>query len=260
MTMNNTENGKRQKTNGQHFLAPLLLLLAILFLFLATPSCNKKDTLILDYHYDYVPSDSGHYVIYDVDSILYTYRTSPIDSMEIDTIRYQLMEQVGDTVIFNNEVWRELNLYRRTNSSSPWVFDRKWDIRHTTTTYSKREDDNWFIKFVFPPTEGEQWNGNAYLPTTQDYRIFLDWDYHYQTLHEPYTVNGLSFDSTITVSETDNQNAIEKVLRKEVYANGVGMIYQEWESLTFAVSPNPNWETGDINGWRIRMKVNSYGP
>src|SRR5687767_9767907 len=84
-------------------------------------SCkNDKDSFVLDYQYDYAPLDSGRYVIYDVDSISYAF----IDPQTYDSARYQLKEEIGDTFYDNtNELNYELNLWRRADETSPWVYD-----------------------------------------------------------------------------------------------------------------------------------------
>jgi hypothetical protein len=230
-------------------------LLPIAYCLLLSSCKTKKDSFITDYQYDYAPIDSGHYVIYDVDSISYSY----IEPLQIrDTAHYQMKEEVGDTVYFNNELNYELNLYRRADENSPWVYDRKWDIKRTTTTFQKEEGNIRFVKLVFPPAEGEEWAGNIYVPTETDpYKGFLDWDYHYENMGTPSTINNINFDSTLTVVEVNDSNVINKRLRKEVYAKGVGMIYQEWELLN-KQDVLSNWQTGRLNGFRIRMKVRDH--
>ncbi len=213
-------------------------------------SCKPdKDNLTIDYQYEYAPIDSGHYVIYDVDSITY--------SSVRDTARYQLMEIIGDTV-YDNEGYLcyELNLFRRVNPGAPWQEDRKWRVKRSVQNFQKTEDDVKFIKLVFPPVANQDWNGNIYVPVSTLFEVFEDWDYKYTEVNSLYSINGFSFDSTLTVLEVDNENLIEKTLRKEVYAKHVGMIYQEWEVLTKNVTDN--WETGPKSGFRIRMKVAEY--
>lgn len=244
-----------QSANGKlHIKNPILVFVICGFLSLLLFSCkNKKDSFIIDYQYDYAPLDSGHYVIYDVDSILYTYN----QIQHNDTAHYQLMEMVGDTFYDNtNDLSYELNLYRRADDNSPWVYDRKWSVKRKANTFQKNEIDMRFVKLVFPPQQDEGWNGNVYIPITDPYRIFENWEYHYTDVNVPYSVNNLNFDSTITVSEVDNTNAIEKTLRKEVYAKHVGMIYQEWEYLT--KTPTDDWSTGIKTGFSIKMTIKAH--
>jgi hypothetical protein len=237
----------KYSTVGKVFYYCLLL---VVFSLVFSSCKTEKDTYTFDYQYDYAPIDSGHYVIYDVDSISYAY----IDPVPIrDSARYQLKEEIGAVYYDNlNEVNLELNLYKRKDANSPWVFDRKWTVKRTTTNFQKREVDLQFVKLVFPPQLGKEWNGNIYIDNNPD---FLDWNYHYTSVNEPFSINGLSFDSTLTVSEVnDTLNLVERKIRKEIYAKGVGMIYQEWEILD-KQNILGNWQTGDLNGFRIRMRI-----
>lgn len=226
-------------------------------LFFILFSCKKKnDSFALDFQYEYAPVNSDHYVVYDVDSITYKYIT-PIAF--IDSSHYQLKELVADTFYDGlNELNYELELYRRANEDSLWEFDRKWSVKRTSTTFQKKEDDINFIKLVFPPEPGLEWNGNIYVSVTDLYRVFRNWNYNYTEVHAPYSVNNLNFDSTITVSEVnDTFNVIERTIRQEIYAKQVGMIYQQWEYLK-KENIGGNWQTGDLTGFRIQMKVREY--
>src|SRR5207237_131225 len=94
---------------------------------------------------------------------------------------YQLKEEVGDTFYdLTNDLNYELNLYRRKDSGSPWVYDRKWSVKRTTSNFQKKEGENRFVKLVFPPEEGKEWNGNIYLPLIDPFKDFLDWTYRYE--------------------------------------------------------------------------------
>lgn len=225
------------------FLLPLAIILSVF-------SCkDKSDTLAINYQYDYAPVDSGHYVIYDVDSIVY--------GTSRDTASYQLMEIVTDTFYDNlNEQAYRLERFRRADENSPWGIDRVWYTKRTATNFQKVEDDIKFVKLVFPPAQDEEWNGNLFVPTVEPFKIYRNWNYQYTEVNAPYTIGSLSFDSTLTVLEVDDENLIEKTLRKEVYAKGVGLIYQEWESLTKEVTTD--WITGPKSGFRIRMKVREH--
>jgi len=220
---------------------------------LALSACkDKKDDFTIDYAYEYYPLDSGHYVIYDVDSIVYRY-SNP--THYYDTAHYQLKELLADTFYDNlNELTYRLELYRRPNSSAPWGLDRVWYVKHSNNTIQKTEDDLKFIKLIFPPTQGTEWNGNQYLPATDPYKDYKDWAYTITEANAPYNINGFAFDSTITVVEINDSSKIDKQLRKEVYAKNVGMIYQEWELLA-KQTVTADWVTGPESGFRIRMKL-----
>ncbi|MBL0310116.1 MAG: hypothetical protein IPP77_10680 [Bacteroidetes bacterium] len=193
-----------------------------------------------------------------MDSILYRY--APPDEYRRDTVHYQLMEIISDTFYDNlNELNYQLDLYRRPNSAASWSFFKRWSMKINTTNAQKKEDDANFMKLIFPPAEGDSWNGNQFLPTSSPYEMYRDWEYHYTSVHQPYSINGFNFDSTLTVDEVDRETLIDKTLRKEVYAKNVGMIYQEWEHLE-KQNVTKDWQTGPENGFRIRMRIVEHHP
>jgi len=230
----------------------------LLFCFLPFAFClllfsckDKTDTYAFDYKSEYFPLDTGRFIIYDVDSV-----SSYNSNFVKDTVRYQLMELVSDTTYDNqNELSYVITLYRRPNSSSPWVLDRRWHAKKTLYNAQKVEDDDRFIKLVFPVQQAKTWDGNIYLPTETDpYKDFRNWEYTYETVDVPYSINGFNFDSSVTVSEVDDENFISKKLRKEVYAKHVGMIYQEYELRS--KQSVEKWDTArSWNGFSIRMRM-----
>ncbi len=227
-------------------------LLPIVYCLFLSSCKDKKDNYTIDYLAEYAPIDSGHYVIYDVDSITYRY-ANPVYTR--DTVHYQLKEEIGDTTYDNlNQLCYQLDVYRRADSNSAWSFDRRWLVKRTPTAFEKTELDLKFVKLVFPPQYGKSWNGNAYLPTTTPYQLFQNWDYKYTEVNYPRAYGNFSFDSTLVVSEINDSNLLEKILRKEVYALHTGMIYQEWEHLE-KTRVTTDWQTGPESGFRIRMKI-----
>lgn len=222
----------------------------VMALIVSFTSCKKNDTEgVVEYHHDYFPTDSGHYVIYDVDSIRFNNTR--------DTVHYQLMEVVGDTFYDNeNELCRKLTLYRRADSNAVWTFDRLWHLKATAANLQKTEDDIRFVKLAFPPKANLSWNGNIYVPYNDVYSAYRDWDYHYDEVHHAYSINGFNFDSTATVSEVyDTTNVIERKQRVAVYAKHVGLVYQEWILLRRDGNILGSWDATVNSGFKIRMRI-----
>src|SRR5687767_10967781 len=136
--------------------------IAVIMLLFSFVSCkDEQDTYVTNYHYDYFPVDTGHYVIYDVDSIQYSYVAG--GNANRDTIRYQWMELISDTFYDNlNQLTYRLECYRRANDQAGWSIDRVWHVRTSTTTVEKVEGDLRFVKLVFPPVDEASWNGNIF--------------------------------------------------------------------------------------------------
>jgi len=237
--------------------------LPALFLFLAFTtllsvfSCkDKMGSYKFDYQYDYFPLDSAHYVDYDVDSITYNYNSDYVR----DTARYQLREIITDTFYDNlNQLNYTLELYRRPDSTAGWTFFKKWFAHRDTTRLMVTEDDLKFVKLVFPPQSNETWNGNEFVPSSSSYAVFQSWNYHYGNVDSTVVINGVTYNHAVSVGEVDEETFVTKTLRHEVYARGVGMVYQEWENLS-KNNVLADWNTGPENGFRIRMYVRGHNP
>jgi hypothetical protein len=237
-----------------------LIAFAVLVIALAFSACKKEfynDTL--DYQYDYQPLEIGQYTIFDVDSYRYVY-TSP--SQFVDTVRYQQRELISDTFYDNqNRLNYRLEMMRRPNAAASWGDLRVWYCVKTATNFERIEDDLRFTKFVFPPKDGISWKGNTYLPTTDTnfFKVYNDWNYIFKDVNTPKTIQTLSFDSTATIVQVDEENLIDKKRSVEVFAKGVGLVSKEFEVIE-KQDVTSSWDRPlKANGFRIRMKVNSYG-
>jgi len=246
---------QQTKTNFQH----LAVILGSCTAFLS--SCKKdKYTDTLNYMYEYQPLAIGQYTIYDVDSVNYNY----IDPIQYtDTNHYQQMEKITDTMYDNeNRINYRFELYRRTDSTSAWSIWKVWYGLTTKTNYERQEDDLRFAKLVFPPVVDKHWNGNLYIPSNDSniFKVYNKWDYHYTAVGGSATVNGKTFSETVSVSQVDEENLIDKRLSKEIYAKKVGLIYKEFAVINKQDIGSPWAYPFEAVGFRIVMQVNSYGP
>jgi hypothetical protein len=229
----------------------LFLGMAVVAGFLLMPSCKQDpDTNLSDFKYDYYPLDTGKYIVYDVDSIF-----SYSSDFSRDTAHFQLKELLADTFYDNeNRLNYRLEVYRRESSADPWVIDRVWSVIRTTTNLQKKEDEVRYVKLVFPPVAGGTWDGNVYIPSANEpFLDFKNWEYTYQDVDVPYSINGFSFDSALIAVDVADSNFINKRLKKEVYAKGIGMVYQEWEMKT--KQSVTSWDTGKWTGFGLHMRM-----
>lgn len=231
-------------------------------------SCSKdQEPFVVDYKYDYYPVDSGITVVYQVDSIRYSFLNPGV---QIDTLSYFIKETIGDTFLddlgqINYRVWR----YRRDSISQPWQIDRAWSLMHTVTNLQKNEDGLRFIKLVFPPKPDQNWNGNQYIDAQYNdplnpsgFEYLLDWTYKITALDVTANIGGMAFDSTLSILQQDDENLLEKTYSLEQYAKGVGMIYKElWHLTTQRVDPASQllpFEEKAENGFILKMTVIDY--
>jgi len=214
---------------------------------LISASCKKDSTEPLAIDESYFPLMIGKYIIYDVDSVGYN---SFDNSSRISN--YQIMEQVDSPFIDNagNQAFKILRS-RRTNADSAWVATDVWSANLTDHTAEKVEENLRFIKLDFPIELNREWYGNAYIQTDSPLQYLSDWQYKYTAVHQPLLINGNSFDSTVTVSQHDDENVIEQTIYTEKYAKHVGLIYKLEEQLSTQPGQSPD-------GFIITMQINSH--
>lgn len=224
-----------------------------IFLFLillATISSCEKDIHIVepvDFGYRYFPGDVGRYVIYEVDSIAYDDAAHPAD-----TTRYLLKELIASMFLDNSgrQTLRIERYYKIYNpsvpyDSLPWTGPRVWFANQNSTTAEKVEENIRYIKLVFPPSKGKEWNGNAYNSLGQK-------DYEIISSDQAEIVNSNSFDSVVTVLQSEQKDFIRYIYEIEKYARGVGLVYKERDSIYHG-------GTSDSVGYAFKQRIVSYG-
>ena len=188
-------------------------LLAVFFIV----SC-KKDNKVppLNYGYNYFPNNVGHYVIYNVDSMVINSFTSTTD-----TFLFQIKEVI-DSIFTDgsNRPTQRIVRYKRANDTSKWLLEKVWSANLTATDAEKVEDNIRYVRLVFPPNLNASWNGNKYNTNG-------DMEYQYTSVDAPLTLNSINFDSTLTVLQLSNHNGIQNQHYEEQYARNIGLIYKE---------------------------------
>lgn len=221
----------------------------ILLLVVAAVSCKKDppQPVEVDLGHSYAPVEVGRYVIYEVDSIAYDDAIHPAD-----TTRYLLKEIIDS--IFNDNAGRPTmrlerywKIYNDTvpYSALPWLGPRVWTATRTSTALERKEENNIYIRLVFPPDKGKKWNGNSYNTLGQK-------DYEILSTDKPDAIGSLSFDSVVTIEQFSQINIIEFRYEMEQYARGVGLIYKQRDSIYDGGGP-------DTVGYTFRQKIISYG-
>lgn len=187
---------------------------------------------------DYFPTDSGLTRIYQIDSAYWDDFTGTTG-----LISYQIREvQAG---IFTDLQGRPAVRIERFRSDSlgNWIIDRVWTAVRTTQRAEVTEENNRFIKLVFPPDVESSWNGNAYNT--------LDEETYRFTRIGPDTAAGQTFPETVSVVQGDEQgNLIELRFGSEIYARNTGRIYRKRVNLEFSL-PNRDTVAGYIYTERL---------
>ena len=216
-----------------------LLISSLLFII---SSCLKPTNQGGDFQYEYFPVDVGSWIEYEVIDITHT-------SLDSDTLNYYLKEVKANEFIDNEgEISQRIERYWKFDINEEYTIKDIWYSKVTTTTAEKVEENNRYTKLIFPIKFGAYWDGNAY-------NSFLEWEYEYDSIHEPYIINGLSFDSTLRVQQRDFSTAVEYEKCHEIYAKHVGMIYKKYIVLNINL-----FNVLDINeGVELEMKLLDFG-
>jgi hypothetical protein len=204
--------------------------------------CKKSNSESVNYYYSYFPLEVDAWIEYDVLDIIHSQLGS-------DTAVYQLKE-ITTSEFLDNEgrLTYRIERYWRDDSNANWSIKDVWYSNKTTTTAEKVEENVRFTKLIFPINTSKYWDGNAF-------NNLEEWEYYYDSLHKPKLINNLSFDSTITVIQRDNENVVEYEKVKEVYAVDIGLIYKSHIDLDINLS-----NILDINSGReLEMTVTAYG-
>lgn len=225
--------------------------IALFFFFtgVAFYSCKKDVETVppVNMGYNYFPEDIGSYVIYEVDSIAYDDK-----SHAPDTTRYLLKEVIASSFIDNSgrptlriERFKKMYVDTVPYDSIAWVGPRVWYANKTATSAEKVEENKRYIKLVFPSKEGKEWDGNSFNSLGEKLYEIISSD-------ESESLNGVAFDSVVTVKQYEQIDFIEYIYEMEKYARNVGLIYKVRDSL---------YDGGgnDTIGFTYRQKIVSYG-
>ncbi|OWY24180.1 hypothetical protein C7N43_05505 [Sphingobacteriales bacterium UPWRP_1] len=240
-----------------------VMLIAALFTGLTVWSGCSSETedLNLDYGYAYFPIDSGYWITYEVDSVLYsTFLTQGVDTVHAE------VKELFSTPFTDNEGRQAITIerYTRYSDTIAWenIIPTVWYAVKDSQQAERMEGELRFQNMVFPVLDGLKWYGNAHINTNQDNTTnYAGWQYQYQQTGTPQTVNGFTFNQTTTVLQNDYEDLVTKIYSREVYARNVGMIEKERWILQLGsndiTSPLP-WPQRAQRGFIVTMRITGY--
>ena len=191
-------------------------------------SCAKKkvpqDNSVLGL--DYYPSASGKFVVYDVDSIIYT--QLPKDTL---IYKYRIKEKLADNFTDNEgepaiRLERYIKKYDPSTSydNMPWTIKEVWMVKVSDQNVQVVESNLRFTKLIFPVQEKTTWNGNA--SNALETR-----DYTYDYIDKKESIGPSTFENILLVKQKDYRTLISYEYYVEKYAKGVGLVYREIKDL-----------------------------
>ncbi len=198
--------------------------------------------------YSFFPLKTGQYRIYDVKKIEYVF------SGNNDTSIYQLKEVIVESYTdLSSGTSFVVNRYKRKDASVSWQIDSIWTSRVNTHYAVVTEHNIPKMKIVFPVENNKTWNGNALNNLIED-------EYRMINIGDTYTVNNTGYSNTITIEQEDLDDVIVKTdLRKEIFADSIGLIYKENVILNFCTEASCIGQEKIETGIDYRQYLIEYG-
>ncbi len=244
-----------------------LLCFALLFVS-ACISCKKEtEELTVEPLSDYQPTQTGKYIIYQLDSTVFT------NFGTVTSVRSYQEKQEVDAEFTDNEgrkAYRIFRSLRAADGTGPWAPAGTFAVIPQRNTVEVVENNLRFVKLASPVKPEGTWKGNRFLPEEPYTTSFAfsnddnmaDWDYTYTNTGETINLNGQAINDVITV-EHINESANAPVVQPGAYgfinysiaqyAKGIGLVYEEltmWE-----YQPNPGGSSGYRTGFGVKRSM-----
>ncbi|MEJ6695177.1 MAG: hypothetical protein QNK51_05055 [Chitinophagales bacterium] len=234
----------------------ITLLALILF-----SSC-KDDSFISDsdFGFNYQPKTAGHWVEYAVDSTNYNDITIP----PIITISsYFIREEIDTTFIdASGDVNLVIDQFRKNTLGAPWDLYQVGSFKITEDNFQRYFNDLRFINLIFPVRDSREWQGHSFLDVENEPTLdYLDdtryeWNYVYSNVDQTLSLDSFLFDSSLVVTQIDEENLFEKKFSQEKYVRNVGLVSKQLLVLNTQAAPSgasfiDRAESGFVINWRL---------
>jgi hypothetical protein len=184
----------------------------------------------------YYPLDSGIARVYLIDSIAFDDNAGTID-----TFRFALEEEIIGTIKGQfNEPHVVIKRSIKKELSSTWEPRASLFVLRTPNNLQVVEENNRFVKLVFPLGNTNTWNGNMFNNLSRR-------NYLLQFKEKTYNNGDTSFFDCAQIQEANIKNAIEEVFVRSIYAANVGLV--DYTNIYL------NTQTSGTSGYAIRQKI-----
>jgi hypothetical protein len=181
----------------------------------------------------YFPLDIGRYVVWQVDSVVYDFAAG--GGTVRDSSRTWVRELVADTLRDNTgQLVYQIERSERNKLTSDWQITHIHTASRSANQAIYVEQNLRFLKLIFPMDRRSEWDGNVWIDVAREIEIagermrpFSNWAYEVDSIDIPARVGAFSFDSTLVVTEADDNNIIERRLSRVRYAKNVGLVERE---------------------------------
>jgi hypothetical protein len=219
------------------------ILLFAAFCLIFWVACTKEENApAIDLQSNYYPLKVGAVLLYDVDSTAYSNFTNTSQNF-----KFEIKDSITNTFQdLSGNVNYRIERFKRITNSSPWFFQIVFTRSKTIRAAQEFFNNQTFIRLIFPPIKGAKWNGNS-KNTIGEQVYLIEKDF------SALSINGISFNSTIVVTEIEEKNLIREDVVYSTYAKSVGLVQKEVRAL------DKNISTGKItNGFAFTQKIKNF--
>ena len=223
--------------------------------------------------YAYFPLEIGKFVVYQVDSVVYDFASG--GGIVRDSSRTFVREWVADTLRDQTgQLLYTVERYERSSTDQPWALRSIGTATRSADQAIRTENNLRFLKLVFPMDRRSEWDGNIWIDVNREIEIagermrpFTNWQYEVDTIDRPALVGQFAFDSTLIITEADDNNVIERRYSRARYAKHVGLVWREqWILDSQYCNSNPPpadcatrpWEQKAERGYILRQVVLAF--
>lgn len=211
-------------------------LLFVLAVAIILSSCNKSEEFKTDAISEFAPLIIGRYITYNLDSLIFASNTIPYDRV----ISYQVKQEVIALVKDNlGKPGYSIRRSIRSSDTDEWQADNTFFAINTSTGYEFTENNIRYLKLKQPIKNGATWKGNSYIDTysaNSNLKYLDGWDYSYDSLNTPLTLETIKIPSAVTVLErnevlgdTTNHNTYSEInFSVSNYGRGIGLVYHRF--------------------------------
>lgn len=176
---------------------------------------------------EYASLEVGQEAIYQIDSTLYDEFSGLVKQVSLQQREYVLRTELDAA---NRETFI-VEIYTRSADTLPWRFNRLTKRVVTEFRYEVLDRNILSVPLVFPIAVDKKWNSNTLNASDPK-------EYTYTSVNEPFVNGALSYDSTVTVLQFEEENLIEQLFEEEIYATRVGLIYREHKEIETELNGN----------------------
>lgn len=210
----------------------------IVFSLVLISACKKDvyETYVRNTDETYYNDSIGSLSVFAVNEVIFD-----DFSNSSDTFDYQIME-VNESEFRDNlgRTALKIDRYKRISDTSLWQYQNSFYSVSDKNMVERIEDNKRYIKLSFPITTDAVWNSNAY-------NIDNAINVFYGLIDKPYNLDTFKFKKAISVESTTINNNFRERSFKEIYAQGIGMVFKN----QVAIERNGSqWR-----GYKIRYKL-----